>query len=356
MQPKERVLAALRHEEPDRVPLFYRDVPEIEERLCRDLGLPDREALLQYFEIDFRWVGPRYVGPPLHDEYTGHARDIWGTEYRYVRAGHGGYWEPVAFPLADVYAPAALDDYPWPRLEWFDFSVLDAQLEAYRDYAIMTAPGDASPGVMTTIQSLLGMERALTDMLLHPEFYRALIDHIMAFECTFVEELFSRAGGRIDFFRIGDDFGTQEGLLIGPRQWREFIRPTMTTLSGIARAHGAHYYHHSCGSVRDLIPELIDAGVDVLQALQFDARGMDAADLKERYGDRLCFEGGISVQRTLPFGTVDEVAAEVRERIRVLGRGGGYILGPSHAIQAGTPPENIVALFDTALEFGRYTK
>jgi uroporphyrinogen decarboxylase len=100
-----------------------------------------------------------------------------------------------------------------------------------------------------------------------------------------------------------------------------------------------------------MVPGLIDAGLDVLQALQLSAKGMDPQVLKRRFGDRLCFEGGVSVQTTLPFGTVEEVRAEVEELIAVLGEGGGYILGPSHAIQAGTPPENTLAMFDTALSF-----
>ena len=109
--------------------------------------------------------------------------------------------------------------------------------------------------------------------------------------------------------------------------------------------------YHTDGAATEAVEGLIDAGIDVLQALQFSAKGMDPAVLKDRFGDRLCFEGGVSVQTTLPFGTVEDVRAEVENLITVLGKGGGYILGPSHAIQAGTPPENVVAMFDTAAGF-----
>ena len=107
--------------------------------------------------------------------------------------------------------------------------------------------------------------------------------------------------------------------------------------------------YHTDGAAMEAVDGLIDMGIDVLQALQFSAKGMDPAELKRRFGDRLCFEGGVSVQTTLPFGTVEDVRAEVEELIAVLGKGGGYVLGPSHAVQAGTPPENILAMFDTAL-------
>ena len=175
MTPEERVLCALRRAEPDRVPLFYRDVPEVEERLRRELGLSDREELLRLFDIDFRWVEPRYIGPPLEDQETGIRRDVWGAQFRYVEASAGGNWEPCEFPLADVTDPAALADHPWPRLEWFDFDALDAQIESYAGYAIMTAPGVASPGVWLPALYLRGIEQTMMDMFLNPELLDILV-------------------------------------------------------------------------------------------------------------------------------------------------------------------------------------
>ena len=115
MNYRERVMAAMRHEEPDRVPLFYRDIPEVDERLQKDLGLSSREELFQYFDIDFRWVEPKYVGPSLKNDETGTVRDIWGVDFKYMPASYGGYWESATSPLAGVTDPAVLDDYPWPQ-------------------------------------------------------------------------------------------------------------------------------------------------------------------------------------------------------------------------------------------------
>ena len=130
--------------------------------------------------------------------------------------------------------------------------------------------------------------------------------------------------------------------------WETVLKPQHRRMNDAIHELGAKVIYHTDGSVMTAVEGLIDMGVDVLQALQFDAKGMDPVALKRDHGDRLCFEGGISVQRTLPFGTADEVRQEVLERIAVLGENGGYILGPAHAIQAGTPPENIAAMFDTA--------
>jgi len=350
--PRERVLRAVRHQEPDRVPLFYRDVPEVEARLLRDLDLRSREELLDLLEIDFRWVGPDYVGPPL-EEASGRRRDIWGVEYRWIEAGHGGQYEPVAFPLEGVEDAGALDDYPWPQLEWFDFETVDAQLQRYRGFAIMTAPGAASPGVLNTIQSLLGMERTLTDMLLSPAFFRSLAERIMDFNLRFIERLYDVAGDRIDFFRIGEDYGTQRGLLFGRPEWHEFIRPSLVAMSGIAKSHGSYYYQHTCGAVRELIPDLIDVGVDVLDPLQVKAAGMAPAELKVEFGDKLCFSGGVDEQELLPRGTPDQVARAVRDLIDVLAPGGGFFLGPTHNFQADIPTENIVAMYRAAREYRR---
>jgi uroporphyrinogen decarboxylase len=130
--------------------------------------------------------------------------------------------------------------------------------------------------------------------------------------------------------------------------WEQLIKPFHTRLNRAIHEFGAKVIYHTDGGIMKAVPGLIDMGVDVLQALQFDAKGMDPLALKAQFGGRLCFQGGVSVQKTLPFGTVDDVRREVDERIRILGRHGGYILGPSHAIQAGTPPENIVTMFDAA--------
>ncbi len=348
MTHRERVVAAIQRKEVDRVPLFYRDEPAVEQRLRRDLGLTDREDLLRYLDIDFRWVEPLYVGPALDIQETGHKRDIWGVEFAYTSVGDGGYWEVVSSPLADIADSGALADYQWPSLEWFDFSVLRSQMEAYEGYAIMTAPGYSSPGAFTSAQYLMGMEKAMVDMLINPQFFRAITEHILEFALAFLEKLFEAANDQIDFLRTGDDYGTQRGLMIGIPQWREFVQPTLEAMNGVAKRHGAYHYHHSCGAIRSLIPDLIETGVDVLDPLQTAAVGMVPAELKSEFGSQLCFSGGVDSQNLLPYGTPQDIYDGVHSLLEDMARGGGFFIGPAHNFQTDVPTSNIIAMYEAA--------
>lgn len=351
MTSRERVLTALQHKEPDRVPLFYRDVPEVEQRLLKDLGLGSREELLRYLAIDFRWVEPEYVGPCLADEKTGNTRDIWGVEYRFVEfSEEGGYWEAASNPLAGCEDPAELEDYQWPKLEWFDFSVLADRVKQHAGYAIMTGPGDASPELLGTVQRLCGNEKAWTDMLANPEFFQAMMERITEFKVEFVDKMLAGAGGRIDFFRTGDDYGTQNGLLISTEAYRRLIQPGIRAMSDVAKRHGAYHYHHSCGGIRELIPDLIATGIDVLDPVQVKAAGMVPAELKAEFGEQICFSGGVDEQELLPRGKPEEVRQAVRSLLEVMSPGGGFFLGPTHNLQVDIPTENILAMYQAGRE------
>jgi uroporphyrinogen decarboxylase len=350
MKPKERVLAALSHQEPDRVPFMYRDVPEVRNRLKKDLDLQTDDQLFEYLDIDFRWVNPIYIGPELELEY-GHKKDIWGVELKFTKFSDGaGYWNEVNHPLIDITDPKTLDDFPWPQLEWWDFSDMEQQCNRYADYAIMTAPGIASPGIFQSpIQPLLGVERSFLDPYLNPDFFQALIDKILAFQVPFIEKMMQSANGKIDFFRIGDDFGTQQGLLIDVETWKQFIQPGFRKMADAARRYGAYYYQHSCGSIWDLIPALIETGVDVLDPVQVKAKRMVPADLKAEFGKQVCFSGGVDEQELLPYGTPEEVKAGVKQLLDDMAP--GVFIGPTHNFQDDIPTKNILALYAAAKEW-----
>ena len=177
-------MTAMRHEQPDRVPLFYRDVPEVRERLLRDLGCADDDALFERLGIDFRWVQPAYVGSALEDEEAGIRRDIWGVEYRYVTFDDAnGYWEPLCNPMKEWTDPAQLEDWDWPTVDRFDFSTLADQVQRYSEFAIMTAPSYASPGIFQCpVQGLIGEEQSFMMPLMAPEFFAALVQKVLEFE------------------------------------------------------------------------------------------------------------------------------------------------------------------------------
>jgi uroporphyrinogen decarboxylase len=349
MTHRERVLCALDHRTPDRVPFFYRDVPEVDVKLRQYLGLSTREQLLDYLDIDFRWVQPTYIGPALAKADGTIIKDIWGVPFHYVRFNDTeGYWEAAVHSLAQCETVAELENYPWPQLDWFDFSTIEAQIVEYGEHAIMTAPGYASPGILLPIQNLLGEQRAWTDIIADQEFFQALVDHILAFLVPFTERMLAAGQGRIDFYRIGDDYGGQHGPLFSPQLWREMIKPALHTLAKVAKRYGARYYQHSCGSVRSLIPDFLEIGVDVLDPIQVLAEGMDPVGLKRDFGNVLCFSGGVDEQELLNNGSVEQVRAEVRKLVATIGVDGGYFLGPTHNFQVDIPVENILAMYDEA--------
>ena len=355
MTHKERVLKSLAHIETDRVPFMYRDVPEVRSRLKNDLNLNSDEELFDYLDIDFRWVGPEYIGPELNLP-NGNRLDIWGVEWKYTKFSEGaGYWNEAFYPLVDVTDPEALEDYPWPCIGDWDYSMLESLCDSYAEYAIMTSPGPASPGILQfPVQTLIGAERSLTEPYLNPWFFERLIEKVLSFQIAFIDKIFSSAKGKIDFFRIGDDFGTQQGLLFDVVTWNAFFQPAFKSMADAAKKYGAHYYQHSCGAIRELIPSFIEIGVDVIDPIQVKAFNMDPAGLKKAFGRLVTFSGGIDEQELLPNGTPSMVGEEVKKMIDIMAYGGGYFLGPTHNFQDDCPTENIIAMYETARKYERY--
>jgi len=349
---RERVFDALNHKQPDRVPLMYRDVPEVRARLKKDLQIQTDDELYSNFGIDFRWVGPRYTGPELQISET-EKKDHWGVQWQFTKfSDNAGYWNEKSFPLVEMEDPDELSSLPSPQLDWWDFSQISKDCDNYKDFAIMTAPGFSSPGILQyPIQSLIGVERSLMDLYINPEFYQSLIEYILKFQIPFIDKMMKSADGKIDFFRLGDDFGTQQALLMGVDQWKEFIQPALIKMSETAKKYGAKYYHHTCGAVRDLIPSMIESGVDVLDPIQVKATGMVPAELKKEFGKKICFSGGVDEQDLLPHGTEQEVKEAVWKLLDEMNIDGGFFLGPTHNFQDDIPTKNIVAMYDAALNW-----
>lgn len=352
MNHKERVLTALgRDAIPDRVPLFYWDVPEFGEKMISHLGLKNRDELLEYLDVDFRWVEPQYVGPELIAKDKQTKKDIWGVGYSKQMHGEYSFWEATHFPLAGITDPLALDDYPWPTVQLFDFQSLDKQLKKYKNYAIMTAPGYSSPGLFRIIQRLLGRDSYLEVMVYHPRFFKALVEKVTEFYEQFIFEMFEVAGNRIDFLRIADDFGSQEGLMIRPDHWDELCKPSFERFLAVPRKHNTHFYMHSCGSVRKLLPEFISLGADVLDPIQTRATGMSPDGLKKDFGMMISFSGALDEELLLRQGTPEQVRQGVIDLLNTMAPGGGFILGPSHKLKVETPVENVLAMYEAARQW-----
>lgn len=344
---RERVQLALAHRQPDRVPMalicamINRPArTALEEHLRRDRGIGVDEFLEPF--LDVRVLAPHYIGPPLPA-----GTDIWGVHRSPLSYGADSYDEIDGYPLAGVRDIAELHRRTWPRTEWFDYAELAAQVvAAHRDgYAVCLW---GSGNVFEATWYMRGFEQAFVDMVENPELLLAISERVCAFYCAHYRRLLEATGPGVELCFTADDIGGQEGLLVSRPMWERHMRPFLARLCDVIHGFGSRVIYHSDGAVMEAVPWLAEAGIDVLQALQFDARGMDPARLKREFGARLSFQGGVSVQRTLPFGAPADVRAEVEHLVCTLGRGGGYILGPAHSIQAGTPPENVVAMFETA--------
>ena len=361
MDSRERTVLALEHEEPDRVPFDLWMSRGFERKLLAALSM-SKEEFLDYHDVDLRYIdGPEYVGPPLKSFPDGSEEDIWGVRRKTVTVSTGGaeecYSELAQSPLALAATPEEVDDYEhWPSPDWFDYSTIEAQCEKVREQGrVAVFMGDRLNRIaqLKPAMYVRGIEEILVDLVSRPEMARAIIGNIRDFYCAYAERIFDAAKGKLDIVLTGDDFGSQNGPLVSADMWVDFLGKGFADYISIAKGFELRVMHHTCGSVRSIIPLMIERGLDALQSLQPEARDMEALGLKAEFGDRLAFHGGISIQNTLPFGTLEDVRDEVRDRVEALAPGGGYILCTSHNIQADTPVENALELLKAYKDCGR---
>lgn len=363
MTSKERVLAALAHTEPDQVPYDYWAAPEVTERLQQHLGLPDKDALLDHLRVDLRYIpGPSYVGQVFRQHDDGSVEDLWGVRRKIKTVQQRGftwtYRHVVQSPLAHMQTPAEADRYPrWPSPDWWDYSTVAAECARYRRYAVVNA-GDRldRTAQLKPMMYLRGMEQTYMDLVLNPRLVEAVVAHIRDYFLEYNRRVFEAAQGGIDIFMMGDDFGTQAGPMMDLATWRRYFRQGFREYIALAHRYGLKVMHHTCGSVVHLIPEFIDAGLDILQSLQPKAYGMDLKKLKREYGKYLSFHGGIDIQDIVPNGTPEQIRDHVQAQMEAGKPGGGFIISTAHNIQPDTPTENILALFDAYREFGSYDR
>lgn len=334
MTHRDRLLAAIRREPTDRIAV---DVMTIEnaDAVAAYLGIAP-EAVYDRLGIDGRgiWTGP-YLGVCA----SGEDLSEWGTpndqHYGTVRRS----------PLAGVESVAAVERYPWP----------DPLAYAYADIAVRAASLSAAYAVrgpgwnpqFCRVCDLFGMEEAMTLMLTAPAVFEAALEAVYAFTEIHCTRLLDACGEHLAIFNLGDDFATQRGLMIDPAHWRRFLKPRLRQLFALGKSRGKYIWFHSCGDITSVLPDLIDMGMDVWETVQLHTLPLSPAALKREYGAHLTFFGGVNTQR-LPFATPAEVARETRHSIEALGPT-GYIVGPDHHVKPDVPPENVVALYDAAI-------
>jgi uroporphyrinogen decarboxylase len=345
MTPRERWLAVLTRQTPDRVPMDYWATPEATTKLLQHLDCT-YEEMLQRLHIDVPFnVGGHYVGPQPPE-----GEDIWGLRYQTVTYEGGAYSEVINAPLAQYETVEEIEArYHWPSPDDWDYSHLPAALEGQGHRPI--CGGGSEPFLI--YKHLRGDEQAFMDLVENPE----IVDYCLGrmFELAYQSTLriFETIPGQVMISYVAEDLGAQQSLMISRDTIRRFLLPHMKRMMELVHQHGSFVFNHDDGAIRDIIPDFIEAGIDVLNPIQWRLPGMDREGLKRDFGDQIVFHGAMDNQVTLPWGTTAEVRREVRENLEILGAGGGYILAPCHNIQAVSPPENIVAMYEAGYEMGQ---
>jgi uroporphyrinogen decarboxylase len=305
------------------------------EHWCKAYGVKDEEGIRSFLQMDMRKVS--YSGTFRLEE----GKNIWGASE--VFGSYGS--ERGSYPLAGIESVAGIERYNWPSADALDMELYKRRVEDIdRKFPLILSIGFLP--VLNTMMDMFGMEEALMLMLSEPEVMEAAIAHIEAFLLETMKKVLDAHAPRAFAFWLGDDFSTQRGMMISPESWRKFLKPVYKKLFDLVKSYNLLVWFHSCGTFRQVLPDLIDVGMDIWETVQAHLEGNDPQELKNEFGAHITFFGAINCQQTLPFGTAEDVRKEVRERIRVLGKGGGYICGPDHSIQANMPPENIAALYD----------
>jgi uroporphyrinogen decarboxylase len=379
---RERVQAVLNHESPDQVPVIigvsnatgikmvpYQavkklagiDAPNEYIYDWPELGtaLPD-EATMQRLHSDVRGVHDRLPQAVLHRNKTRppHSNfiDDWGSGQMEIEEG---VWYPGVHPLAEATTIEEVDAYTnWPDMDDpFRVAHVKAQaqqLAADNRYAIMATPWLLFP--FERAHAMQGLDKFLYNMAIEKDFSRYLLEKIYSYCKTLMGHFLDELGENVDIIKIGDDLGTQESLLISPKMYREFLKPIHADLISFIKSRTkAKVFFHTDGDVFNLIDDFIEIGVDILNPIQTSAGRMsNLAELKSRFGRRIVFCGAVDTQKVLPYGSPAEVREEVKRVIQALGEGGDFMLASVHTIMNEVPAENVLAMVDAAVEYGKY--
>ncbi len=374
MTHRERVLAALNHEEPDRVPKDLGQGPASAintlayDRLVEQLSYQDRDAdskvnpfarttypsdaIMRRLDIDCRALPTSVVGHEMLDDNT--YRDEWGTLWARAEGGQYIYAEgPFQRKEPTL---AELDAHAWP-----DFRD-PARVVGLKEAAVRLREKNEYATVLHLpyacvwdCQRVRGFAEYLEDMAARPVLAEAILEHCLAIDIGLAEFFLDEVGGDVDIVSFGDDIGVQDSLMMSLEMYRRQVKPFHRRLvEAIKSKTDAKILMHNDGAIFPMIRDTIEIGVDCLNPVQVSAHGMDTDRLKTEFGTDLSFWGAIDTNFALPRGTVEDVRNEVKQRIKDLAPGGGYVVGSVHNIQAETPAENVLAMFDAVEEFGQY--
>jgi uroporphyrinogen decarboxylase len=346
MSPRERVLAALAHQRPDRTPCDFWAEPPALARLFAHLGHQDLDRLRAQLEVDIVHLD---APTPTDRELPGGVhQNFWGERFLLQPTPWGPMREDIKGALASASSFAELEAFPWPTPDVIDRPTLLRQCARYPDHALLYGFAD----VWQRPALVRGWEQFFLDLGEHPDWV-----HFLCRKFTdFYLEDYTRAAeitrGRIDLFLLISDLGSQRGPLVSLNTFRRFVAPYLKEMIDLIHRLGARVLFHSCGAIRPFIPDLVALGVDILDPIQPTGPEMQPESLREAFAGKLAFHGGLDMQQLLPEATPAEIADQVRRYCQTLGARGGYVLAPAHLFQPDVPPENILAVYDPSLRYG----
>jgi uroporphyrinogen decarboxylase len=355
MNSKQRFIETCKFGKPDRLCIDYMAHPETDKRLRKYFNCETEDELLDRLDCDFYYLPSRDISQNegFMPCYKGHALKIT-EEQRVCPLGitwsRGAYDskfvvdEAVEGPLENADSEKDILCHPWPCGKDFDFSILEKNCDLHKDKIII---GGLWTGIMGDSYRLFGFENFLLNTALKPNLVKCLIDRITDMYLELNEKCFSQLKNKIDIWFFGNDFGSQDGLLLGPDMWYEFFFENIKKLVTLAHSYGVKVMMHSCGGIADIIPFLIEAGVDILDPIQVTAKGMEPELLAEKFGGRIVFHGGVDTQQVLPYGTIKEVRVHSKYVAKELSQKGGYIFTASQILGPDIPIENIAAMYGT---------
>lgn len=375
MVDKKLIIDSIEHKNIDRIPIMYRGVPKINDELRIYFGLNNLEyewdILIKKLNADnfsdgatlgaFTTYFPKYIGPDINTIYEPNHFFIWGIKPIAIEVG--GTTDIVFHkdpPLFDLNEVSDLKRYKFPKIEWFDFNnynvVTEAISQKYEDQKGIRKKDIKKTDIffsntyylnsifMTSI-FLRGMDKMLMDFFDNRRYAEYLINSIGEFMLEFCNYNLSSIGKNIDLYGIWDDFASQDNLLISPELWRRYYKPWHKKIIEVAKSYDLYVCFHICGNCSEVIPDLIEMGVDILDPVQVSARNMELEKLKKQFGKDICFHGGLDAQRLIPLGNPEQIKKEVKKAKELFADDSGIILGPSHYITADTPIENVLAIY-----------
>lgn len=343
MTPKDRQLAAIQRKPMDRVSVDAIYIYNFEE-IANYLGIAAKKVW-EELGVDGRVIRLEYK-----NEFTFPSsnpdRITWSTTLLDNQSSQ--YGTTRVYPLARVKSVSDIEDFQWP--DPGDFNYARAESSAMAQGEIYALRGPLWVPVFCKACDLFGMEEAIIRMMLEPDIFEKALDKITDLHVEVCERFLDTCGDLMPIFYVGDDFATQRGLLISPQKWRKFIKPRLNRIFQVGKKRNKIIWFHSCGDITSVLPDLIDMGMDVWETVQLQALPLSPLELKKKFGHKISFFGGINTQK-LPFAKTAEIRQEVISCIDILGKGGGYILGPDHTINFDVPPRNTVEMFNAACAY-----